>query len=254
MANIKIATWNMDYWKRETENRTGAWRYLDEVIAPDIALVQEAVPISSQMGFIGSGKQPSGSLIDNETVVWQEIGGSRKWGSGVLTKSFPLREVHFKNSHQGSVIAAEVLFPNGLTWTVISLYGLLDNGYSSTTLHRILSDLTLLLDGKMGKRQFIIGGDLNASIQWDEHPTKGPSHKILFKRFYDFGLVDCLEKFHAFPIRTLRKKDSEIPWQIDYLFASENLIGSLVSCEVLDEPAVHELSDHNPIVAVFDIK
>ena len=43
----------MDCWKRETEIHQKAWKYLDQVIAPDIALVQEAVPVSNQMGFIG---------------------------------------------------------------------------------------------------------------------------------------------------------------------------------------------------------
>lgn len=44
---VKIATWNMDCWKRETEIRKKAWEYLDQEIAPNIALVQEAVPVSS---------------------------------------------------------------------------------------------------------------------------------------------------------------------------------------------------------------
>ena len=144
----------------------------------------------------------------------------------------PLREVHFNNSHQGSVIAAEVLLPNKSAWTVISLYGLLDNGYSSTTLHRMLSDLTLLLDGKMGKRQFVIGGDLNASIQFDEQQP-GQSHRVLFDRLSQFGLVNCIQKFHPFPVQTLRKENSDIPWQIDYLFASNDLAESLISCDII---------------------
>jgi len=252
--NVKISTWNMDYWKRTAEERIKAWTYLDEIISPDIALVQEAVPMSTQMGFIGTGKQPSGSLIDNETVVWQEIGGSRKWGSGILTKNFPLREVHFNNSHQGSVIVADILLPNKSVWTVISLYGLLDNGYSTTTLHRIFSDLTLLLDGKMGKRQVIIGGDFNASLQWDEeYPGEAPSHRIFFDRLSDFGLVNCSEKFGPSPVQTIRHPKSDIPWQNDYLFSSKQLIDSLISCDVVNEVEVHELSDHNPVVAVFEV-
>ncbi|MHC4543171.1 MAG: endonuclease/exonuclease/phosphatase family protein [Planctomycetota bacterium] len=252
---VKIATWNMDNWKREAEIQKKAWEYLDEVISPDIALVQEAVPISSQMGFIGTGKQPTGSFIDNETVVWQEIGGSRKWGSGVLTKSFPLREVHFNNSHQGSVIVAEVLLPNNSVWTCISLYGLLDNGYATTTLHRILSDLTFLLHEKMGKRQFIVGGDLNISPQWDEqYPEHGFSHRNIFDRLTDFGLVNCLEKFHTDPIQTMRHPKSDFPWQNDYVFANKELIDSLISCDVVNDPEVSRLSDHNPVVAIFDVK
>lgn len=252
MVKVKIATWNMDHWKREAEDRAEAWKYLDEVVSPDIALVQEAVPISSQMGFIGTGKQPSGGLIDNETVVWREIGGNRKWGSGVLTKTFPLREVHFNNSHQGAVIAAEVLLPNKSVWTVISLYGLLDNGYSITTLHRIFSDLTLLLDGKMGKRQIILGGDFNASLQWDEKQP-GQSHRIMFERLENFNLFNCLKMIHPEPVQTWRSNRGDTSWHLDYLFASKSLIDSLISCDVVNEPEVCDFSDHNPLVAIFDL-
>jgi exodeoxyribonuclease-3 len=249
---IKIATWNMGHWQH-SEKAKQAWDYLDKTIAPDIALVQEAVPISEQMGFIGLNTTNQKSLISTERIIWQEIGGNRKWGSGVLTKSFPLREVRFQNSYPGSVIAGEIMLPDVTTLTSISLYGMIDqHGYSTTTLHRILSDLNPLLRGKMGKRQIVLGGDFNASLQWDE--VQGDSsHKIFFERLHDFDLVDCLEKFHSGRLQTLRHGKSDVPWQNDYIFASTELIGSLISCDVVNEPAVHELSDHNPVVAVFDI-
>lgn len=98
----------------------------------------------------------------------------------------------------------------------------------------------------------MLGGDFNASLQCDE--VQGDSsHKIFFERLNDFGFVDCLEKFHSGRVQTLRHDKSGVPWQNDYIFASTELIGSLISCDVVDEPAVHELSDHNPVVAVFDI-
>jgi len=247
---VKIATWNMDYWKREKQPRKAAWEYLDEIIAPDIALVQEAAPISKYMGFIGTGNKPSGSLIGNETVLWQEIGGGRNWGSGVLTKNFPLRQVYFNNSFQGSVMAAEVLLPDKSLLTVISLYGLIVNGYSTTTLHTILSDLTILLNKS---KRVIIGGDFNASLQYDEkYSGQYPSHRMFFERLLDFGLVNCIEKFHPEPIQTIRHSNSEFPWQNDYIFASKGIIGMLQSCDVIDNTQVHEFSDHNPVVATFE--
>lgn len=248
---VKIATWNMGYWQH-TEKTKQAWDFLDKTISPDIALVQEAVPISNRMGLIGTGRQFSGSLIDNETIIWQEIGGKRKWGSGILTKTFPLREVHFKNSHPGSVIVAEVLLPNNSVWTCISLYGLLDHGYSITTLHRIFSDLTLILDGKMGKRLIVLGGDFNASLQWDKK-QRGESHRIMFERLENFGLINCLNIFHPEPVQTWRSNRGDTPWQLDYLFASKELRDSLISCDVENKPEVHGFSDHNPVVAIFDI-
>jgi len=250
---IRIATWNMGHWQH-SEKAKQAWEYLDKTVAPDIALVQEAVPISEQMGFICLNTTNQGSLIGNERTVWQEIDKKRNWGSGVLTKSFPLREVHFQNSYAGAVIAAEIMLPSRTILTAISLYGMIDQyGYSTTTLHRIFSDINPLLRGKMGERKIILGGDFNASLQWDSVQQGGSSHKIFFERVKDFGLVDCLERFHPGQVQTLRHPKSEVLWQNDYIFASTELIGSLISCDVVDEPVVHELSDHNPVIAVFDI-
>ena len=44
-VHIRIATWNMDYWRRSAELRGRAWDYLESQVRPDIALVQEAVPL-----------------------------------------------------------------------------------------------------------------------------------------------------------------------------------------------------------------
>ncbi len=237
---IKIVTWNMDHWKRTREAREMAWNYLDQTIAPDIALVQEAVPPTDR--------------IDSETVLWLEISRTRKWGSGVLTKSFPLQEAQFQNSHPGSLVVADVELPHGVALTVASLYGLLDdNGYATTTLHRMLSDLTSLLHGKRRKRKIVIGGDFNASTQWDEHYPQDPSHRIVFDRLKDFGLEDCLARFHPTHVQTNRHPKSNVPWQNDYIYASKEVADSLLSCYVIDDPEVYDLSDHNPVVAVFDI-
>ena len=46
----------------------------------------------------------------------------------------------------------------------ISAYGLLDGGYAVTTTHRVLSDITPLLDRDLATR-LIIGGDFNCSTR-----------------------------------------------------------------------------------------
>ena len=235
---LKIATWNMGHWQY-VRKAQASWDYLERVISPEIALVQEAVPPPDR--------------LDSESVLWREIGGTRKWGSGILVNGFQLHEVQFENSCLGSVIAGEVLLPDETLLTVISLYGLIDKwGYAITTLHRILSDLTPLLARKKGKLRVVIGGDFNASLQCDEQ-YGGQSHRIFFERLQDFGLVDCLAIFHQGRVQTLRHPKSEVPWQNDYIFASEEVAKRLVSCDVVDDPYVYELSDHNPVVAVIDL-
>jgi hypothetical protein len=69
----------------------------------------------------------------------------------------------------------------------------------------MLSDLTLLLDGKMGsERKIILAGDFNASTQWDEQQS-GHSHKLLFERLENFGMVDVVKSKYGKPIQTWRK-------------------------------------------------
>jgi exonuclease III len=41
---MKIITWNMDYWKRNQDQRFSAWDHLTKILKPEIALLQEIVP------------------------------------------------------------------------------------------------------------------------------------------------------------------------------------------------------------------
>lgn len=235
---MKIATWNMGYWQHKNQAQR-AWEYLENVIAPDVALVQEAVP------------PKQGAYSDH--FIWKEIGGHRNWGSGVFSKGLPLQELDFDNGRKGAVVAAEVTLQDGSMLTVVSLYGVIDQwSYATTTLHRAVSDLTPLLVGKMGRRRVLIGGDFNASWPCDkEYGSR--SHRIFFKRLQDFGLVDCLGGFRAKPVQMHRQHQSTISWENDYIFANRAVKSRLMSCDVVDDSAVRKLSDHNPVVAVVDL-
>jgi exonuclease III len=235
---ISIATWNMDHWKRNHEQHEKAWAYLTESVSVDIMLLQEFAPPAK--------------VNEKYKILYREI-EKRKWGSAVVTRGLPIREVEFKNTYPGSVVVAEVSLPDGEILTVISLYGKFSKeDYVTAMLHRVLSDLTLLLHGDRNKRHFIIAGDYNASTQWDEY-HHDPSHKIFFYRLEDFGLVDCTRQYFGMHKQTHRHTRSDFPWQNDYIHASKSLAKNLLSCEVKDEEAVHELSDHNPVIAVFDV-
>jgi endonuclease/exonuclease/phosphatase (EEP) superfamily protein YafD len=124
----------------------------------------------------------------------------------------------------------------GAPITAISLYGiferLLGTEYSSTTLHRSLSDLTGLLDDPKRRGRIILGGDLNAwPGRW------GKTHRILFDRIENFGLQSCLD-YHEQPTPTHRKV------QTDYIFLSDELCPLSPGC-VVD---VGDLSDHHAVV------
>ena len=67
--DLRIATWNMNHWQRNAEQRVEAWRYLREEIRADVALLQEAVPPADLRS------------------VYRPIGGVRPWGSAIMCLS-----------------------------------------------------------------------------------------------------------------------------------------------------------------------
>ena len=128
-----------------------------------------------------------------------------------------------------------------------------EEGYVTAALHRILSDLTPLLNKDKNKRLFVIGGDYNVSTQWDEHyKNRDPAHRIFFERLKNFGLVDCTDKYFGKHVQTNRHGKSDFPWQNDYIHASKRLAARLFACEVKGDQEVCELSDHNPVITVFE--
>ena len=146
--------------------------------------------------------------------------------------------------------------PDNSTFVVVSMYGQLDKyGYAITTLHRMLSDLTHLFAGELrrgGRPKVILGGDLNASPQFDDE-YRIKTHRIFFQRLEAFGLVDCQGQFTENRPRTLRHSKSHIPWVNDYIFASASLTKKIVAHQVIKQPEMLNLSDHNPVDVIFDL-
>ena len=66
-------------------------------------------------------------------------------------------------------------------------------------------------------------------------------------------MVDCQGALTNERPRTLRHGKSDFPWVNDYIFASENLAKKVVSCQVIENPELLSLSDHNPLVVTFDL-
>lgn len=60
---LKVVTWNMSHWQQR-QSAEAAWSFLLEELQPDIALVQEAVP-----------------LVRDEFTLWREIPGKGGWGT-----------------------------------------------------------------------------------------------------------------------------------------------------------------------------
>jgi hypothetical protein len=161
-------------------------------------------------------------------------------------------------------VAARVEVPDEQPLVAVSLYGLIDDGYAVTSVHRALSDLTPLMDSSL-RHRVIVGGDLNCSSQLP--PPDRARHRNLFERFHTLGLVDLTgltaasrpplencpcEDEPCRHVQTWRRKGSA-PYQDDWLFASEELasrVNSVVVHNDFDSEAwLH--SDHAPIFALF---
>jgi exodeoxyribonuclease-3 len=241
---VKFATWNMAYGFH-SNILTETWDYYLNTISADFHLFQEARP-------------PQHILNESGHLVWDEIGGTRPWGSGIYSKSNELGKEVIDTDFSGAITIANTTIGKDKI-TIISLYGLMESsgpakGYAITNLHRLLSDLTRLFNGHInGKRKIVLGGDLNASVQLDPM-QRNNSHRIFFERLEDFGLIDCFKLAgKEYPIQTLRHPRSSIKWQNDYFFISDSLSKKFVECNVLDNEYVRKYSDHNPVMIAMDL-
>jgi len=80
-------------------------------------------------------------------------------------------------------------------------------------------------------------------------PPKGtyPTNDF-YDAILDMGFRDCMRKFNPDPVKTHRNARSKFPWELDHMFATENLYERLTDIRTIEVP---ELSDHDPIVADF---
>ena len=207
---MRIVTWNMDYWKRSTCLRGQAWEFLRTRIRPDIALVQEAVPPDGMEHVVFR----AGGMQDDRVSPPKDRG----WGSAVLsfgpeirpvtqaTSPFRRAPIPLLRTFPGCVAIAEVADQPPLI--VVSAYGVIDRGYADTTVHRILSDLTPLLDERLGQG-ILIAGDLNITTQWSAkhkgflrglHEECLRRDTNLFERFVALGLHNLVTRGEPGPL------------------------------------------------------
>jgi len=233
---MKFATWNMAYWSHKQYEKE-AWKYFTGELGCDILLFQESFPNSE--------------ILDKDKLIWNAIGNTRPWGSGVYSPECKIKEYSFRNNFFGAVTAAEIGIRDDFKLIVISLYGLMEKisnvGYAIPNLHRIFSDLTGILESRDTRHRVVIGGDLNASEQIDAQQT-GNSHRVFFDRLREFGLVNCFDNHFDNFVQTHRHSRSDKPWQNDYFFISKRLEKHLTNCVVIDSDSVRKYSDHNPVI------
>jgi len=233
---LRIVTWNMAHRGRMKKR---AWDFLRYTIAPDIAMVQEAHP-------------PDSSKDGEQFVYPGEVTGTIG-ASGIWSRNLAIHRVEFATALPNALIASAVSRATVQTpYLVISMYGTFDKtSHVTPNLHRMISDLHSLLTDKAYKGQVIIGGDWNVDRAFNDiNPGTAPLHGLVFERLEDdfYGLRRCNKE----PLQTIRHR-SKHSYQDDYIYISKELIPRLVSCDVVKDSVVETLSDHLPVVAVFNI-
>jgi endonuclease/exonuclease/phosphatase family metal-dependent hydrolase len=267
MGRLRVVTWNQDHWKRTPAQREAGWARLD-AMRVDVALLQESVP-------------PHG--IGRERVLWREIGGSRRWGSSVLTFGMKLEEIThartryarhayaLQQTYPGAIAIGRVHPPAGLPVTVISVYGVMDP-YVQTTLFRMVADLIPLFDSVDGRR-VILGGDLN--LETASQSPERPRLLAILASIESLGLVNlfrvakerpprapncpCAMGTDCFHVQTHRHDSfvgtdrQDFPSHLDYLFASPELAADCSRVWLDEGDADWALSDHRAVLADFDL-
>lgn len=228
-------TWNMSrgFARGRAED---AWALVGRQ-QPAFALLQEtSPPLQGEGHLVYEGLRPA---------------RGRPWGTAIWSPVTQLRRLPGPGSHPGACAVAEVDADAGPV-TLISIYGLLEtiNGtqYSITTLHRLLSDLTVFLEDPKRRGRIILGGDLNANIMWDQSDRQGtPTHRLFFDRLEAFGLKSVLPyRDPAEQTATWHPTKPRVITQLDHLFVSDEIeVGSGGWVAYDDEVAA--VSDHAPV-------
>jgi len=262
---MRIATWNIKQAVAPKKPLDQLWAWAESRIEPNVLVLTEA-------------KVPKTGVPAGWTATWDPNGidPKRKWGTVVAGRGVELRpitEVQVKKkAHRLAVewpAAVQVvdILQNGERWaSLVGFYAVtLDKngtscGHGGYSVPRMMEQLKPLFDSDRSER-IVLAGDLNL---W-------PSH---FGDYFErYGLYDLIEMTaeDREPLERCANCDGDTEgcghlWthkngnspnaavqQIDFIFASEALAGSLVDVYggVGHFADAWDVSDHAPVVAEF---
>ena len=213
-----------------------AWKRLGR-LAPDILMGQECR---------SPPDAPGGAALWTEAV-------KDRWGTGLFLARDKVRKLEVRG-FEGFVTGGELDRP-GRPLRVFSVHcpaG--ERGYIAS-MHSLLDALApLARDGDL-----LLGGDFNVACG-----VRGPrdvvrfskgEREILDRMSRELELMPCWQAMHPrTPLaQTLRwAGNRETPYHCDGIFAPQSWRSRLLRCDVLRGPGWDRLSDHNPVLAVFN--
>ena len=239
MNKLKVVSWNMN------KRKSGTWDHLKRVLDPDMSLLQETSPLDQS--------------IKKSNLF--EVDVKKNLRNSIFSEKHIMERVKFPKEFNTDMICVKSSI-NETDYFFISIYGNLSFLPFFTIFIGQISLIVNFLRTTYDAKHIIIAGDFNCDRRMDDNPTgsrfarKGERvTNLFFDSILGLGFKDCLRKFHSNYIETYRHHivKSRYPWEIDHMFCTDHLYAALKSINVLDDEVVKELSDHNPIVAEFDL-
>lgn len=235
---LRIATYNL--LAGGSAKRADHWKVVREQLAPDILLTQEC-------------KSPDGGQFPHKTNIWTEALKGR-WGTALVATSLDVTPVHVRG-FRGWITGGEVTVADKPLRIFSVHIPAGDHGYVRTV-HRMIDRLK----PHARAADLIIGGDFNIAVGFrgeDEMVRMSPGERKVLTRLVDeLGLFPCWQAHHPDkPLaQTLRWTGNRAaPYHCDGIFAPRAWRDRLQSCEVMSGPDWDRLSDHNPVIAEFNI-
>ena len=226
---MRVVSWNMN------KRKEGNWEWIIENTDPDYILAQEASPLPSDINATvrTTTKKVNRSAFYSKLENHKRIKMTHDNGMGLI------------------VTKAKDLF-------FICVYANLDFKPVDPPLLGLLATYIANIRRKHSAKNILIAGDFNMDRRMDDNPTGSKFANIgttptndFFDAILDMGFYNCMRKFNPEPIQTHRNARSKFPWEIDHMFATQDLYNSLTKIKTIEVP---KLSDHDPIIAEFDVK
>ncbi|MBI1877646.1 MAG: hypothetical protein HYR94_05350 [Chloroflexi bacterium] len=245
---MRIVTYNFRAGgKRGEQNQ---WSKILTDFAPAIVFAQETRNPKLEV--------PENYQINQNRFVWHPV--NSKWGSAVFIRDGEIKPLDLPG-FEGWVVGAKISEPNWFKTRqrplqVFSVHAPTRKGCS------YIKAMNLILDqiaGLSDNADLIIGGDFNitASFRHDSEKMKTgqANEKILTRLSNEFRLKSCWQAANPDqPLaQTLRwGSNKTTPYHCDGIFTPVTWGQLLESCQVISE-GWEALSDHNPVVATFEM-
>lgn len=168
----------------------------------------------------------------------------------VLSKHYSLEPVDLP-THSGWVVGAKLEIEDHLL-VVFSVHAKLKDigGYVVPHLKTIFNDI---MRAAANYQYLVIGGDFNASRLYDDvysYPAEY-QHRTFFTWLEtELHLTSATGKEET---QTMRGNSTH-PYQNDHIYVSKSMSELLTHAQVLADDMITQLSDHNPVVAEFNLK